>query len=115
VKAKTNKHFVVFYTDPYYRKIADLVSAKLGGSYARDIRHGGDPGARRGEVLIGSRSEILYSFSHPLHQTQAAHTLVVLGFSSWASSVAESRPYATRDEWVEDMVAYVLGEVARHN
>lgn len=109
---RNGKHFVVFYTEPYYREIADLVASKMGGTYARDIRHGGDPSSRAGEVLIGSRQEITYKHSHPLHQQQAAHTIIVHPFATWASLVSQTMPYANRDDWRDAMVDMIYKEIS---
>lgn len=106
-----NKHFVVFYTEPYYREIADRVAQKIGNAYARDIRHGGDPLARGGEILIGERKDLTYKFSFPMHQTQCRNMVVVPDFEAWFMGNADKFPYATRSEWADKMVDKIMKEI----
>lgn len=98
-------HFVLFYTEPSQRHICDLAAAQIKNCYVRDIRHGGDPRSRRGEILVSFRRDVgKWTMSD-----QIESMLIIPTFDQWYATFGT--PYCTDDDWVQDVVKRIVSEI----
>lgn len=104
---RKGSHFVIFYTEPNQREIAELAASKMKNCYVRDIRHGGDKRSRRGEVLISFRRDL----GKWAYAGQSDELLLIMTFDQWIAN--QNNPYLSHNDWVESIADIIVSELSK--